>query len=178
LVQRPIYAKFVDAIAEKAKRIKLGSPLDRETKMGPLVSQEHYERVRSYQEMGKLEARLVAGGGRTKEFASGFYVEPTIFADVDNDARVAREEIFGPVAVVIPFDDEADAIRIANDTQYGLAAAVWSRNIFRCLRVVKALRAGVVWVNLWHRGVSRDQASAHQFKRTADWVVQVTQAIR
>jgi betaine-aldehyde dehydrogenase len=90
---------------------------------------------------------LVAGGGRAKAPASGFFVEPTIFADVDNGARIAKEEIFGPVAVVIPFDGETDALRIANDTQYGLAAAVWSRDIFRCLRVVKALRAGVVWVN-------------------------------
>ena len=115
--------------------------------MGALVSKEHYERVRSYQELGKSEAKLVAGGDRAKGFARGFYVEPTIFADVDNNVRIAREEIFGPVAVVIPFDHEADAIRIANDTQYGLAAAVWSRDIFRCLRVVKAIRAGVVWVN-------------------------------
>jgi betaine-aldehyde dehydrogenase len=79
--------------------------------------------------------------------AKGYYVEPTIFADVDNNARIAREEVFGPVATVIPFADEKDAIRIANDTPYGLAAAVWSRDIFRALRVVKAVRAGVVWVN-------------------------------
>jgi betaine-aldehyde dehydrogenase len=147
LVERAIYSKFVEAISEKATKIKLGSPLDRETKMGPLVSKDQYERVRSYQELGKREGRLVAGGGAAKGFSSGFYVEPTIFADVANDARIAREEIFGPVAVVIPFDREAEAIRIANDTQYGLAAAVWSRDIFRCLRIVKVLRAGVVWVN-------------------------------
>jgi betaine-aldehyde dehydrogenase len=147
LVQRPIYSKFVDAIAEKAKKIKLGRPLDRNTRMGALVSKEHYERVRSYQELGKKEARLVSGGGPAKAFGSGFYVEPTIFADVDNGARIAREEIFGPVAVVIPFEKEIDAIRIANDTQYGLAAAVWSRDIFRCMRTVRALRAGIVWVN-------------------------------
>jgi betaine-aldehyde dehydrogenase len=147
LVQRSIYSKFVEAISEGAKKIKLGPPLDRDTKMGPLISKEHYERVRSYQEIGKQEAKLVAGGNRAKAFTSGFYVEPTIFADVDNNARIAREEIFGPVAAVIPFDQDADAVRIANDTQYGLAAAVWSRDIFRCLRTVKALRAGIVWVN-------------------------------
>ncbi|MGD1097426.1 MAG: aldehyde dehydrogenase family protein [Bryobacteraceae bacterium] len=147
LVERKIYSKFVDAMAEKAKTIKVGPPLDRTTKMGSLVSKEQYERVRSYQEVGKREARLVSGGGRPKAFEKGFYVEPTIFADVDNSARIAREEIFGPVASVIPFNDEADAIRIANDSPFGLAAAVWSRDIFRALRTVKALRAGIVWVN-------------------------------
>jgi betaine-aldehyde dehydrogenase len=146
LVEKSIYSKFVDALAEKAKTIKLGPPLDRATKMGPLVSKEQYQRVRDYQEIGKREAKLVAGGGRAA-FDKGYYVEPTVFADVDNNARIAREEIFGPVAAVIPFEGESEAIRIANDTPYGLAAAVWSRDIFRALRVVKAVRAGVVWVN-------------------------------
>jgi betaine-aldehyde dehydrogenase len=147
LVEKPIYSKFVEALAEKAKTIRLGAPLDRATKMGPLVSKEQYERVREYQEVGKREAKLVAGGGRAEEFEKGYYVQPTIFTDVDNGARIAREEIFGPVAAVIPFDGEADAVHIANDTPYGLAAAVWSRDIFRALRVVKAVRAGIVWVN-------------------------------
>jgi betaine-aldehyde dehydrogenase len=147
LVEKSIYGKFVDAMVEKSKRIRLGRPLDRETKMGPLVSKEQYERVRQYQEIGKSEARLAAGGGRPAAQAKGYYVEPTIFADVDNSARIAREEIFGPVAAVIPFEGEPAAIRIANDTPYGLAAAVWSRDIFRAFRVVKALRAGIVWVN-------------------------------
>jgi betaine-aldehyde dehydrogenase len=147
LVQRSIYSKFVEALVAKAKTIKLGPPLDRTTKMGALVSKEQYERVRSYQAIGKQEAKLVSGGGRPREFDRGFYVEPTIFADVSNSARIAREEIFGPVAAVIPFEDEAEAIRIANDTPFGLAAAVWSRDIYRALRAVKAIRAGVVWVN-------------------------------
>jgi betaine-aldehyde dehydrogenase len=147
LIEKSIYSKFVDAMAAKAKTIKLGPPLDRSTKMGPLVSKEQYERVRSYQEIGKGEAKLVSGGGRPQSFAKGYYVEPTIFADVDNNARIAREEVFGPVATLIPFEGESEAIRIANDTPYGLAAAVWSRDIFRALRVVKAVRAGVVWVN-------------------------------
>ncbi len=147
LVEKPIYSKFLEALAAKTKTIKLGAPLNRETKMGPLVSKEQYDRVRQYQEIGKKEARLVAGGDRAASFAKGYYVEPTIFADVDNSTRIAREEIFGPVAAVIPFDGEKEAIRIANDTPYGLAAAVWSRDIFRALRVVKAIRAGIVWVN-------------------------------
>jgi betaine-aldehyde dehydrogenase len=147
LVEKSIYPKFLDAISAKAKTIKLGPPLERETKMGPLVSKEQYDRVRSYQDVGKKEAKLAAGGGRAAGFAKGYYVEPTIFYDVDNSARIAQEEIFGPIAAVIPFTDEAEAIRIANATPYGLAAAVWSRDIFKAFRVVKALRSGIVWVN-------------------------------
>jgi betaine-aldehyde dehydrogenase len=146
LVQRAIAADFVARMKEKTARITLGDPLDRATKMGPVVSREHMERVLAAIERGRGEARLVAGGGRAAALPRGCFVEPTIF-ESDNAAWIAREEIFGPVVTVIPFDDEADAIHIANDTPYGLAAAVWSRDIFRCLRVVKAVRAGIVWVN-------------------------------
>jgi betaine-aldehyde dehydrogenase len=137
----------VEAMTEKAKRIKLGPPLERETKMGPLVSKEQYDRVSSYLELGKQEAKTAIGGGRPKAFGKGYYVEPTIFYDVDNSARIAREEIFGPVASVIPFENEGEAIEIANDTPYGLAGAVWTRDIFKAFRMVKAMRAGIVWVN-------------------------------
>jgi betaine-aldehyde dehydrogenase len=147
LVEKKIYAKFVEAMTEKAKRIKLGAPLERDTKMGPLVSKEQYDRVSSYFEVGKKEAKIALGGGRPKQFGKGYYVEPTIFYDVQNSARIAREEIFGPVASVIPFDGESEAIRIANDTPYGLAAAVWTRDIYKAFRVVKSLRAGIIWVN-------------------------------
>jgi betaine-aldehyde dehydrogenase len=147
LVERSIYSKFVEAMTEKAKKIVLGPPLDRDTKMGPLVSKEQFDRVRSYQELGKSEAKTAIGGNRPKNFDLGYYVEPTIFYDVDNSARIAREEIFGPVATVIPFEDEKDALKIANDTPFGLAAAVWSRDIYKALRMVKAIRAGIIWVN-------------------------------
>jgi betaine-aldehyde dehydrogenase len=146
LVQKSIYSRFVEAMAEKAKRIKLGPPLERDTKMGPLVSREQFERVRSYLEIGKSEAKLAFGGAPSAK-GPGYYVQPTIFYDVPLGARIAREEIFGPVACVIPFGDEQEAIQIANGTPYGLAAAVWSRDIFKALRVVKAMRAGIVWVN-------------------------------
>ena len=147
LVEKKIYSKFVEAMTEKTKRITLGPPLERETKMGPLVSKEQYDRVSSYLEIGKKEAKVAIGGGRPKQFGKGFYVEPTIFYDVDNSARISREEIFGPVASVIPFEDEGAAIRIANDTPYGLAGAVWTRDIYKAFRVVKSLRAGIIWVN-------------------------------
>lgn len=144
LVQKSIWPKFIARMKEKTKRIQLGDPLQRATKMGPLVSEEHQQKVMSYIELGKQEAKLLMGGRQPK--GKGYYVEPTIF-ETDNTTRIAREEIFGPVVACIPFQDEADALRIANDTPYGLAAAVWSRDIFRCLRVVKHLRAGIVWVN-------------------------------
>jgi betaine-aldehyde dehydrogenase len=149
LVERPIYKRVVDAMVEKARGIRLGNGLDRATKMGPIVSKEQLDRVLSYQQIGRGEAKLALGGGRARggDLDRGLFAEPTIFYDVDNSARIAREEIFGPVAAVIPFDDEDDAIRIANDSDYGLAAAVWTRDIFRAMRTVKRLRAGIVWVN-------------------------------
>jgi betaine-aldehyde dehydrogenase len=147
LVERSIYKKFVDAAAAKAKKIRVGPGMDRQYNMGPLVSKEQYDRVRGYQDVGRKEAKVAAGGGAVTTHGKGYYVEPTIFYDVDNSARIAQEEIFGPVMSVIPFTDEADALRIANDTSYGLAAAVWTRDIFRALRIVKQLEAGIIWVN-------------------------------
>lgn len=152
LVERSIYLRMLDALSEKSKRIHLGDPLDRQTKMGPLVTREHQQKVLEYIDIGKREARLVVGGGtpRDSALAKGFFVEPTIFADVDNRARIAQEEIFGPVLSVIPFDSEADALRIANDTPYGLAGAVWTRDVFRGIRVLKQIRAGILWLNTYH----------------------------
>jgi len=147
LVQRDIYQKFIEAASAKARTIRLGNGLDRETKMGPLVSAEQRDRVARYLTIGRKEAKVAVGGGTPKQFDKGWYIEPTIFYDVDNSATIAQEEIFGPVMSVIPFSDEAEAIRIANATPYGLAAAVWTRDIFKAFRVVKALEAGIVWVN-------------------------------
>ena len=151
LVERSIYEKMCAALAEKVKRVTLGDPMVRETKMGPLVSAEHRDRVMSYIEIGKKEAKLLCGGQPgTKALGNGYYVQPTIFRDVDNTMRIAREEIFGPVLAVIAFDHEEDAIRIANDTPYGLAGAAWTRDVFKGLRVLKQLRAGILWLNTYH----------------------------
>ncbi len=152
LVERSIYDKMLDALTEKTKRIRLGDPLDRDTKMGPLVTREHQEKVLGYIDVGKKEARLLTGGGRPNngDLSRGCYVEPTIFADVDNSARIAQEEIFGPVLAVIPFTDEAEAIRLANDTPYGLAGAVWTRDVYKGIRVLKQIRAGILWLNTYH----------------------------
>ncbi|TMQ56558.1 MAG: aldehyde dehydrogenase family protein [Candidatus Eisenbacteria bacterium] len=149
LVERRIHDRFLDAIVEKARTIRLGDPLDRATRMGPLVTAAHRERVAGYIEQGRREgARLVLGGVRPdRELAAGAYLEPTIFAGVDPGMTIAREEIFGPVVTVMPFEGEADALRIANATPYGLAGAVWTRDIYRAFRVVRKLRAGIVWVN-------------------------------
>ncbi len=148
LIQQDVYGPFLDLMREKTQRITLGDPMARDTKMGPVVSAEHFERVLGFLETGKKEAKLVAGGGaaRVPGFEKGYFIQPTIF-ESDNQARIAREEIFGPVVTCIPFKDEEEALAIANDTPYGLAAAVWSRDIYKCLRLVKGLRAGIVWVN-------------------------------
>jgi betaine-aldehyde dehydrogenase len=148
LVQRPVYKKMCAALAEKVKRVTLGDPMSRKTKMGPLVTAEHRDRVMGYVEIGKKEAKLLAGGDAVK--GDGWFVEPTIFRDVDNAMRIAREEIFGPVLAVIPFDTEEDAVRIANDTPYGLAGAVWTRDAVKGLRVLKRMRAGILWLNTYH----------------------------
>ena len=147
LVQRDIYKRFVEAMTEKTKTITLGNGLDRATKMGPLVSAEQRDRVREYLTVGAREAKVAVGGGVPKSLKKGWFVEPTIFYDVNNNARIAQEEIFGPVMSVIPFKTEEEAISIANGTDYGLAAAVWTRDIFKAFRVVRELEAGIVWVN-------------------------------
>ena len=149
LVERSIYDRVIEAMIERVKDLKIGAPMDPETQMGPLISQRHFDRVRAYQELGKKEARLVLGGNRATGpgLDKGWFVEPTIFADVSNESRIAREEIFGPVACVMPFDSDDEALEISNDTSFGLAAAVWTRDVFRGLRFTRRLRAGTVWVN-------------------------------
>jgi 5-carboxymethyl-2-hydroxymuconic-semialdehyde dehydrogenase len=152
LVQESIYADFTAKFVERAKRIKVGDPLDESTIIGPMISQAHLAKVRSYIELGSKEGATMLCGGldapklpaRVKK---GNYVLPTVFADVDNRMRIAQDEIFGPVACLIPFKDEADAIAKANDTQYGLSSYVWTENIGRAHRVAAAIEAGMCFVN-------------------------------
>ncbi|RJP71786.1 MAG: 5-carboxymethyl-2-hydroxymuconate semialdehyde dehydrogenase [Comamonadaceae bacterium] len=156
LVQQSIYADFAAKFAERAKRITVGDPLDETTIVGPMVSQGHLAKVRSYIELGPKEgATLLCGGLDRPSYAAelpsrvarGNYVWPTVFADVDNRMRIAQEEIFGPVACLIPFRDEAHAIELANDIQYGLSSYVWTENLGRAHRVAAAVEAGMCFVN-------------------------------
>ena len=152
LVQQSIYAAFVDRFVARARKISVGDPLDEQTIVGPMISRSHLAKVRSYIELGTKEgATLACGGLETPALparvSKGNYVAPTVFADVDNRMRIAQEEIFGPVACLIPFRDEAHAIELANDTAYGLSSYVWTENIGRAHRVAAAVEAGMCFVN-------------------------------
>jgi 5-carboxymethyl-2-hydroxymuconic-semialdehyde dehydrogenase len=152
LVQKSIYPEFVGKFTERARRIAVGDPLDEKTIIGPMISANHLEKVRRYIEMGPKEgATLMCGGVDAPDLAGplkqGNFVKATVFADVDNRMRIAQEEIFGPVACLIPFADEADAIAKANDIAYGLSSYVWSENLGRAHRVAAAIEAGMCFVN-------------------------------
>lgn len=152
LVQRGVYDRMVEGLALRAKQIRMGDPRLAETEMGTAANKPQFDKILSFIEAAKGDgARLVAGGGRAEGpgLEKGFFIEPTIFADVRNDMKVAAEEIFGPVLSIIPFDEEEEAVQIANDTPYGLASGVWSENISCCMRMMRAIDSGVVWVNTY-----------------------------
>ena len=152
-VERPIFDEFVSRLAEEAGKYTLGVPEDEETDMGPLVSHEHQRKVLSYYDLAVEEgANVVLGGGvpdMSEELAGGAWVQPTIWTGLADDARVVNEEIFGPCCHIRPFDTEEEAIRLANDTPYGLAAAIWTENVSRALRVSPQIDCGICWVNSW-----------------------------
>ncbi len=148
LVEEAVYDEVVEAVAERARAIRVGDPFDPETELGPLIHEEHWRRVLEYVQVGIDEgARLVAGGRRPEGLAPGNYLEATVFADVTPGMRVFQEEIFGPVVVATPFRDEREAVELANDVRYGLAAYVWTRDATRAHRVGAAIDAGMVWLN-------------------------------
>jgi aldehyde dehydrogenase (NAD+) len=152
-VERRIYEEFVSRVAEFGRNLRVGNGIDPTTQVGPLVSARQLERVTGYLDIGRGEgARTVSGGARLTEgaLADGFFVAPTVFADVNNDMRIAREEIFGPVISAIPFDSVDEVIRLANATQFGLGGGVWTRDVGKAHAVSKRIRAGVVWVNCYN----------------------------
>jgi aldehyde dehydrogenase (NAD+) len=151
-LEEKIHDEFMDKVTQKVKAIKVGDPMDKATRMGPVVSKAQMETVLSYIEAGKRDgAQLVAGGGRANVGSGkGYFVEPTIFDGVANSMKIAREEIFGPVLSVIPFRSVEDGIAQGNDTAYGLAAAVWTRDVSKALKAARAIRAGTVWVNAYN----------------------------
>ncbi|MBX6340994.1 MAG: aldehyde dehydrogenase, partial [Thermomicrobiaceae bacterium] len=149
-LERPIYDDFVARLVERVRNIRLGDPLDERTELGPLISRRHLERVMGYLEVGTGEGARIAVGGKRPErddLARGNYLEATVFVDATNRMRIAQEEIFGPVLTVIPFADEAEALALANDVRYGLAAYLWTSDVSRATRLAPEIESGMVWVN-------------------------------
>ena len=152
-VERPIFERFVEALKCKAESVRLGLPLEPTTEIGPLISKQHREKVLSYYRLAREEGAEVVTGGGVPRFGNaldnGFYVQPTIFIGLSESARCVKEEIFGPVCHVAAFDTEEEAVSVANDTKYGLAASVWTSNLKRGHRVAQQMNVGITWVNCW-----------------------------
>lgn len=176
-VQRPVYEAFLEKFVAKTKTLVVGDPFDPKTNVGALVGEEHFHRVSSYIELAKEEGGTILTGGKTPEgMDQGFYLEPTIITGLTKNCRVVREEIFGPVVTVLPFDTEEEVLEQANDTHYGLSASVWTNDLRRAHRVAGQLEAGIIWVNTWflrdlrtpfggmkHSGIGRE-GGAHSFE--------------
>ncbi|MGW1557390.1 aldehyde dehydrogenase family protein [Streptomyces sp. NPDC002144] len=163
LAQRGVYDRLVDQLATYAGRLKVGDPREPDTVVGPVITAAHRDRVESYVELGRKEGAVVVAGGERPPLDRGFHVSPTLLADCTNDMRVAREEVFGPVVVVIPFDEEDEGVALANDSDYGLIDYVWSGDVARAFRVARRLRAGGVGVNTVGRNM---EAPFGGFKRS------------
>ena len=152
-VERAIFARFVEALKRKAESLRIGSPLEESTDLGPLISAQHREKVLSYYRLAREEGATEVTGGGIPQFGNaldrGFYVQPTIYTGLPESARSVKEEIFGPVCHVAPFDTEEEAVDMANDSKYGLAASIWTTNLKRGHRVAQQMNAGITWVNCW-----------------------------
>jgi aminomuconate-semialdehyde/2-hydroxymuconate-6-semialdehyde dehydrogenase len=152
-VERAIFDRFVDALKKKAEQLRIGSPLEESTELGPLISSSHREKVLSYYRLAREEGASVVTGGGVPQFGNeldnGFYVQPTIYTGLSESARCVKEEIFGPVCHIAPFDTEEEAVSLANDTKYGLAASIWTTNLKRGHCVAKQMNVGITWVNCW-----------------------------
>ena len=152
-VERSIFDRFVEALKRKAESLRLGSPLEHSTQLGPLISKQHREKVLSYYRLAREEGASVITGGGVPKFGNtldgGFYVQPTIYTGLSESARCVKEEIFGPVCHVAAFDTEEEAVSMANDTKYGLAASIWTTNLTRGHRVAQKMNVGITWVNCW-----------------------------
>jgi aminomuconate-semialdehyde/2-hydroxymuconate-6-semialdehyde dehydrogenase len=152
-VERAIFERFVDALKRKAESLHLGSPLGKSTDLGPLISSQHREKVLSYYRLAREEGATLVTGGSIPTFGNdldkGFYVQPTIYTGLSESARCVKEEIFGPVCHIAPFDTEEEAVNMANDTKYGLAASIWTTNLKRGHRVAQQMNVGITWVNCW-----------------------------
>ncbi|QQE81125.1 5-carboxymethyl-2-hydroxymuconate semialdehyde dehydrogenase [Alicyclobacillus sp. SO9] len=148
LVERSIKDEFERRLQERVEKIKIGDPFHPDTEVGALIHKDHYDRVTNYIQIGQKEgARVLAGGSRPRDMSQGNFLSPTLFVDVTNDMRIAQEEIFGPVLVSIPFDSEEEAVKLANDVNYGLASYVWTTDLTRAHRVSQQIEAGMVWIN-------------------------------
>ncbi len=161
---KAVYDELLERVANRARSIVIGDPLLDATELGPLAFQDQRDKVASYVDLGVSEgATVLTGGGRPRHSAlGGYFFEPTVLTDVDNSMRVVREEIFGPVAAIMPFETEEEVLRLANDTSYGLAAGVWTTNLARAHRMASRLEAGTVWVNTYRTmspAVTRAKAS-------------------
>ncbi|MGH4001240.1 MAG: aldehyde dehydrogenase [Pseudonocardiaceae bacterium] len=147
---RSVYDELLERVTERARTIKIGDPLDEATELGPLAFEDQRDKVAGYVDLGRSEgAKILTGGNATDAGMGGFFYEPTVLVDADNDMRVVREEIFGPVAAIMPFENEDEVLRLANDTDYGLAAGVWTSNLSRAHRVADRLEAGTIWINTY-----------------------------
>jgi aldehyde dehydrogenase (NAD+) len=149
LVHESVHDAVLAKIVARTREIKLGDPMAADTEMGPVANKPQLDKVLEYLDVALKDGAKVAYGGKLDPQLGGLFVQPTVLSDVSNDMRIAREEVFGPILAVIKFKDEADAIRIANDTRFGLAAAVWTQNVHRAHRVAHQLRAGTVWINAY-----------------------------